>query len=117
MIHTPEELRARVGRNVRLLREVQGLRQVDLAQKEGIGQPMISALEKGKTGWTDSTILALAAAFGVDPEELFRADPTTRSTKAAYILRDLEEQETDLIATFADSMRAKRAPASAPEKK
>jgi len=54
------------GINLRKLREKAGLSQGQLAEKAGLGIRQISRLETGASIATWPTVLALAAALGVD---------------------------------------------------
>jgi transcriptional regulator with XRE-family HTH domain len=56
-----------LGEELSSLRKTAGMSQKDLADKCGISQPMISALESGKeTDLRASTLVAIAKALGVD---------------------------------------------------
>lgn len=65
---------SRIGANVRRLREVQGLKQADLARLVGCSAPRISQLEGGEP-WSVDLALQFAAALGVGLMELVDAEP------------------------------------------
>jgi transcriptional regulator with XRE-family HTH domain len=65
------DLYADWGARVRAEREAQGLTQAELADKAGVSQQMISAIERGTFGAGDETRRALARVFGKRPVELF----------------------------------------------
>lgn len=77
------DMRALVGRNVRRLREKQGLTQEQLAEKSGFTQQYLSDLEKGKRNPTIVSIYELALALGVGHLDLLRTirQKKTRSRK------------------------------------
>ncbi|MFD3005108.1 helix-turn-helix domain-containing protein [Thermus tengchongensis] len=59
-----------VGQKLRELRLKRGLSQTKLAQKVGVSQTFISALEMGLKQPSLKTLLALADALSVSPDEL-----------------------------------------------
>jgi transcriptional regulator with XRE-family HTH domain len=64
------------GRAIRLksLRERASLRQTQLAKRSGVSAATIVRLERGRHAPRTSTIRRLAAALGVQPRDLFRAE-------------------------------------------
>ncbi len=63
----------RFGHQVRKLRVERGWRQIDLAQEAGINEKYVSDLEIGKKEVCLRTIVAIADAFGLTVEELFKS--------------------------------------------
>ena len=64
---------------LRELREAACLSQATLAERAGIRQGTVSALETGKSKGIDfATAEALARVLQVEPHELFASEPTTR---------------------------------------
>ncbi len=59
------------GGGIRFLRESEGLTQTELANKAGVTQSVISALELGARGANDSTRIKIAKALDIDPHILF----------------------------------------------
>jgi len=59
-----------VGQKLRELRLKRGLSQTKLAQEVGVSQTFISALEMGLKQPSLKTLLALADALSVSPDEL-----------------------------------------------
>jgi DNA-binding XRE family transcriptional regulator len=55
---------------VRVFRKHRGLTMAQLGEKAGVSQPYIAGLESGKREGTVATLKALAAALGVDLEDL-----------------------------------------------
>ncbi len=58
--------------NVRYHRTQQGLSQVALAEIAGMSHPRISEIESGKGNPTIKTVDAIAAALGVEAQDLIR---------------------------------------------
>ncbi len=57
-------------------RKHRGLTQEMLAERIGVSPPTISQIEKGKQGFTNSTLEALAWALNCSPGDLLMRDPT-----------------------------------------
>ena len=57
---------------LRELRRRKGLSQKDLANRSGIGQDSISAIESGRHQARPSTLRRLAEVLGVEVEDFFR---------------------------------------------
>jgi len=66
------DMRKLVGRNVRRVREKNGLTQEKLSEISGFSQQYISGLEQGKRNPTIVTLYELAQALGVSHMELMR---------------------------------------------
>lgn len=61
-----------LGTRVKLLRQLAGLNQQELAHRVGIAQPSLSEIEANKTDEIKaSTLMALAEALKVTPEYLW----------------------------------------------
>lgn len=67
-------VRRRLGVRVRSLRAEHGLTQLRLAQRSGISRPSIANVEAGRQNVSLRQLCALAAALGVDVEELLAAE-------------------------------------------
>lgn len=61
---------ARLGQNVRKLREAKGWSQEDYADRAGIHRTYVSDIERGKRNPTVTVVEKLAAPFGVSPSQL-----------------------------------------------
>ena len=87
-----ETLGERVGR----LRRERGYTQVELAEKVGIIQTIVSAIEKGQLRLTAEMAIRFATALAVSTDELLL--PAKKRPKAATpsrkVLRRLEQIET-----------------------
>ncbi|SFP85899.1 helix-turn-helix domain-containing protein [Sphingomonas rubra] len=68
------DLRERLGRNVRALREAQGWSQEEYADRSGLHRTYVSAIERGRRNPTIDVVERLAAPFGVEPGSLL-GDP------------------------------------------
>ena len=66
------ELGARVAR----LRKAAGLSQLQLAEKLGVTQPLISRYEKGDRRMYDDLIMEMAKSLGVTPNDLLGVEPS-----------------------------------------
>lgn len=60
-----EDKRAELVRNLVQARKNAGLRQVDVAERMGIGQPSVSEFERGETSVKLETLQKYAEAIGV----------------------------------------------------
>lgn len=66
-------MKARVGQQVKRLREQRNLSQVDLAKRAGVTQPCISMLEHGVSAHPTVPLLErLATALGVNAGDLLK---------------------------------------------
>jgi predicted transcriptional regulator len=65
-------LETRLARNIAALRARHGLTQRELAAKAGVGVSVVSMVEARRTSPTVRSVSLIAAALGVDPDELLR---------------------------------------------
>lgn len=66
------DIRKRLGRNLRRLREEKGLSQEDFAFEAGIHRTYVSDIERGARNPTVSIVEKLAHALGTTASELVR---------------------------------------------
>ena len=66
------DMRKLVGRNVKRIRQQNGLTQEKFAEVSGFSQQYISSLERGRRSPTVVTLYELATALGVNHMELVR---------------------------------------------
>ena len=71
-------LRAVVAKNLRKLRQIQGLSQEDLAHRADITANYVSSLEREEYAVSVDVVERLAVALDIEPMELFRRDEPTR---------------------------------------
>jgi transcriptional regulator with XRE-family HTH domain len=64
------DMRVRLGRNVRRLREARGWSQEDYAERAGIHRTYVSDIERGSRNPTITVVEKLAKPLGVRPGEL-----------------------------------------------
>lgn len=74
---TGTQMSARLGRNVRILREARGLTQSQIAKLAGIPRATLAHLESGDANPTLAILSAVADAFQVSIEELVAAERAT----------------------------------------
>jgi transcriptional regulator with XRE-family HTH domain len=77
------ELETAIGRNVRQLRQQQGLTVADMADRVGISKAMMSKIENAQTSCSLSTLALLAKGFDVPVTSLFRGADVERP--AAFV--------------------------------
>ncbi|MEJ6009366.1 helix-turn-helix transcriptional regulator [Novosphingobium aquae] len=64
------DIRARLGKNVRKLREAKGWSQEDYADRAGIHRTYVSDIERGRRNPTITVVAKLAKPFEVQPGQL-----------------------------------------------
>lgn len=64
------DIRARLGSNVRRLREEQGWSQEDYADRAEIHRTYVSDIERGRRNPTITVVEKLAVPFGIAPGDL-----------------------------------------------
>ena len=64
------DIRARLGQNVRRLREAKGWSQEDYADRAGIHRTYVSDIERGRRNPTIAVVEKLALPLGVSPGQL-----------------------------------------------
>ena len=72
------EFEAAIGRNVRQLRQQQGLTVAETAARVGISKAMMSKIENAQTSCSLSTLALLAKGFDVPVTSLFRGADVER---------------------------------------
>lgn len=68
------KLRGVVARNLRRLRQAQGLTQEELADRAGITANYVSSLEREEYAASVDVLEQLADALGIDPQGLLAGD-------------------------------------------
>ena len=67
-------LNERISDVARTVRVARRLSIVEVAQRSGIHESTIRALEHGRMGWTSETILSVACALGIRPAILLMTE-------------------------------------------
>jgi transcriptional regulator with XRE-family HTH domain len=89
---TPERVET-MGQRLARLRRERGMTQVELAERLGVAQPVVSDYERGELRLHGQLIVKLTQILGVSSEELLglRASPSNGSIKNRRLLRRLQE--------------------------
>jgi transcriptional regulator with XRE-family HTH domain len=77
-----QELKDRLGKNIKVFRSLRQLSQADLAEKAGISITFLSNIERGNNFPLARTLCSLAQALGVEVFELFKGDLAPFDSKA-----------------------------------
>ena len=88
-----DDLRQRLGDRVKRRRSQLGLRQADLADRLGLDDSTVRAIEAGRRGVSMDTLVALASALAVPAGSLIDDEPTSDhglDAEAARIVRALD---------------------------
>jgi transcriptional regulator with XRE-family HTH domain len=72
-------VKATLGRNVRELRLSLSLSQADLADRAETRRALISDVERAETNATLESLVRIALVLGVDPHELLKPRPKSKS--------------------------------------
>lgn len=75
--------------NIATLRRARGLTQIDLAELTKLTQPTISRAERGDDSTTMATFKSIAAALGVQVEELFTSERSALEMELLRIFRTM----------------------------
>lgn len=78
------DIRARLGQNVRRLREAKGWSQEDYADRAGIHRTYVSDIERGRRNPTITVVEKLARPLEVSPGELLRVGPPAKDTRLMH---------------------------------
>lgn len=81
------DIRQRLGRNVRRLREGNGWSQEDYADRAGIHRTYVSDIERGKRNPTVTVVEKLAKRLELPPGSLLGGQPAAADTQAARNMR------------------------------
>lgn len=101
-----------VGCRIRRLRKIRGMTMVQLAEKTGVSQGMISHIETGARSGTLETMQKIAEALGV-PTGLLQ-DPEIDLEKIDYIsqilheVQDLSADQTNLVRQMISGLKSSR---------
>ena len=91
-----DEVRARLGANVRERRVHRGLTQEALGERAGLSYKFIGEVERGLGNPSIETVASIASALGADVADLFGpsrpADPYDASRRHFAVVRDAQER-------------------------
>ena len=99
-----------VGSRIRAVRTSRGMSQADLAVKAAVSLPLISNIERGKTGMQLETFVKVAEALQVSADYLLR--PDVPEVKAIYqgefaeLLEDCSASEMETILNIVREVKA-----------
>lgn len=84
-----------IGERLARLRKERGITQVELAERLGVAQPMISDYERGELRLHGQLIVELTRIFGVSADELLGLERprTTAAVRDRRLLRRLQQLE------------------------
>ena len=84
-----------VGERLARLRKERGMTQIELAQRLGVAQPMISGYERGELRLHGQLIVELTGIFGVSADELLGLEKprSTAAVRDRRLLRRLQQLE------------------------
>ena len=74
MADDDKEIRNLFGKNLKRLRNIANLSQIDLAEEADLAQNFITDIENGKKWVSNATISKLAKALKVEPYQFFRPE-------------------------------------------
>lgn len=74
----------RLGAEIRRLRLHQGMTLLDIATETGLSASMLSMLERGKTGVSVGSLVAVASALGVTVGDLFQPSASAELSLVRY---------------------------------
>jgi transcriptional regulator with XRE-family HTH domain len=82
---TEEHVRLLVSSNMRRLRALRGMSQIELARITGLTHNFISDIENCKKGISDKSIAKISVTFGVEPYQLFMPEYLANDVVRAYV--------------------------------
>jgi len=90
--------RTSLGLKIKELRTERGWTQKELGRRSGITRESISAVEIGKSRKpSGETLIKLARAFGIRPEELYEAAGYIKEAKTAYRYKETPQEAADRL--------------------
>jgi transcriptional regulator with XRE-family HTH domain len=101
----------RLGARLKAARKAKGWTQQDLADKTGLTPAFLSYLENGTRSGSLESLLKLAEALNVEPEQLLAGKVAAPGNYAGYpslSLEGLSVGEGDLVRQMARSLRRKK---------
>lgn len=99
---TEEILKDIYASNIKRLREDNNLTQAQLAEKVGLAEKYLSAVERGANWGSFATLIALANALGIEPFELLLPPGKSvnyNSQKTRSLMKQVRSNISDLLDT------------------
>lgn len=97
----------RLGSYLRQVRLARGLKQEDVAKQLGVGQPWISALERGTAGILSiDTLVSIGTVLDVPIDNLLRE--IGYESDNIYLPQDFSEEDRDTVRKFIDFLSWQR---------
>jgi transcriptional regulator with XRE-family HTH domain len=92
---TAQETGETIGQRLARLRRERGMTQVELAQRLGVAQPVVSDYERGELRLHGQLIIKLSEILGVSSEELLglKKAPSNGALRNRRLLRRLQQIE------------------------
>jgi transcriptional regulator with XRE-family HTH domain len=92
---TAQETEETIGQRLARLRRERGMTQVELAQRLGVAQPVVSDYERGELRLHGALIIKLSEILGVSSEELLglKKTPSNGALRNRRLLRRLQQIE------------------------
>jgi XRE family transcriptional regulator, regulator of sulfur utilization len=92
-----EDAKVLLGRRIRSLRTMKGWTQQELGEYADVNYKFVGAIERGQQNPSFAVLVKIAAALGVELQELFRFEQDTMDRK------DVEDQINAIIQSLPDA--------------
>ena len=115
LLHKVTFMKLSIGNNIKRIREAKGMSQKELITAIGMGAPMYSRIETGKTEPSISSLEKIAKALGVKLHELF-SDVDSHEVNShnstlmekVRLIETLTEEEQKTLFTILDAFVGKK---------
>jgi len=105
-----------IGKNIKRIREAKGMSAKEVISVIGMGAPMYSRIETGKTEPSLSSLKKIATALGITMPELFESDVSYKEVSSydatlaekLQIIETLNEEEKKAVFSIVDAFFAKK---------
>ena len=101
------DIKRAVGKRIKIVRQLSGLTQDQLAEQVGLSPKYISGIERGVENPTMDILIRLAKMLGVEPYDLFLFGESEESEKALRkgIEKMVREADREKLQLYFDVMR------------
>ena len=93
---TEDNVRGILANNLKHLRGLQNISQMDLAIKAGLTHNFINDIENSRKWISPKTLAKLASALAVEPFQLFLSDPDSEDPLASYV-KDFQDKFQKIV--------------------